>query len=56
MTTTGRTRGPRAGALVLCGVVGSLATGGCSINRFAVNKLGDALAASGKTFASDDDH
>jgi predicted anti-sigma-YlaC factor YlaD len=28
---------------------------GCSINRFAVNKLGNALAESGTTFASDDD-
>ena len=55
MTTTGRTRGPHAGALVLCGVMGSLATGGCSINRFAVNQLGNGLAESGATFASDDD-
>lgn len=28
---------------------------GCSINRLAVNKLGDALAESGTTFSSDDD-
>ena len=28
---------------------------GCSINRFAVNKLGNALAESGTTFASADD-
>lgn len=28
---------------------------GCSVRRFAVNKLGDALAGSGTTFASDDD-
>lgn len=28
---------------------------GCSIKRVAVNKLGNALAASGSTFASDDD-
>src|SRR5438552_17665610 len=28
---------------------------GCSIRRMAVNKLGDALAAGGTTFASDDD-
>jgi predicted anti-sigma-YlaC factor YlaD len=32
-----------------------LLTAGCSLNRFAVNKLGDALAASGTTFSSDDD-
>ncbi len=37
---------------VLTGVLTSAA---CSINRFAVNKLGDALAGSGTTFASDDD-
>lgn len=30
-------------------------TGGCSMRRYAVNKLGDALAQSGSTFASDDD-
>jgi len=29
--------------------------GGCSIKRLAVNKLGDALAGGGTTFASDDD-
>ncbi len=28
---------------------------GCSIRKFAINKLGDALAHSGTTFASDDD-
>src|ERR1043165_7225484 len=28
---------------------------GCSIKRMAVNKLGDALAGGGTTFASDDD-
>jgi predicted anti-sigma-YlaC factor YlaD len=28
---------------------------GCSIKRFAVNKVGDALAAGGTTFSSDDD-
>ena len=28
---------------------------GCSIRRYAVNKLGDALANSGTTFAADDD-
>src|SRR3974377_122273 len=28
---------------------------GCSIRRTAVNKLGDALASGGTTFASDDD-
>ena len=31
------------------------ATSGCSIKRLAVNKLGDALAGGGTTFAADDD-
>ena len=41
-----------------CGVVVLLAcflAAGCSIRKMAVNKLGDALAAGGTTFASDDD-
>jgi predicted anti-sigma-YlaC factor YlaD len=33
----------------------SLLTPGCSVKRMAVNKLGDALANGGTTFASDDD-
>jgi predicted anti-sigma-YlaC factor YlaD len=32
-----------------------LASSGCSPHRIAVNKIGDALAGSGTTFASDDD-
>jgi len=32
-----------------------LATSGCSFKRLAVNKLGDAFASGGTTFASDDD-
>lgn len=32
-----------------------LITSGCSIKRMAVNRLGDALAAGGKTFSSDED-
>ncbi len=32
-----------------------LAGTACSVKRFAINKLGDALANSGTTFASDDD-
>ena len=35
-------------------LVAVLATG-CSVKRFAVNRVGDALAGSGTTFASDDD-
>ena len=41
-----------------CGVVVLLLcflAAGCSIRKMAVNKLGDALAAGGTTFASDDD-
>jgi predicted anti-sigma-YlaC factor YlaD len=33
----------------------ALLMGGCSIKRFAINKLGDSLANSGTTFASDED-
>jgi predicted anti-sigma-YlaC factor YlaD len=32
-----------------------LATAGCSVNQFAINKLGDALANPGTTWAADDD-
>ncbi len=39
--------------LVLLLLIG--ATSGCSIKHLAVNKLGDALAGGGTTFASDDD-
>lgn len=40
-----------------CSLVVLLAGGmtACSVNRLAVNKLGDALASGGGTFASDDD-
>jgi predicted anti-sigma-YlaC factor YlaD len=31
------------------------ATSGCSVKKFAINKLGDSLASGGTTFASDDD-
>lgn len=39
------------GCLLLAGMTGS----GCSVRRFAMNQAADALAASGSTFASDDD-
>jgi predicted anti-sigma-YlaC factor YlaD len=39
------------GCLLLAGLTGS----GCSVRRFAMNQAADALAASGSTFASDDD-
>ena len=46
----------RTRPLLLACLVGALSTTtGCSLNRFAVNKLGDALAGSGTTFGSDDD-
>src|SRR6266542_3898505 len=45
--------GPARG-LVVAVLLGWLAPG-CSIKKMAVNKLGDALAAGGTTFASDDD-
>jgi hypothetical protein len=31
------------------------ATAGCSVKKFAINKLGDSLARSGTTYAADDD-
>jgi predicted anti-sigma-YlaC factor YlaD len=55
MRTTGRTPWPPAGTLALLAVMSSLLTAGCSLNRLAVNKLGNALAGSGTTFSSDDD-
>lgn len=44
--------GPRAllVALTLC-----IALSGCSVRNFAINSMGDALAASGSGFGSDDD-
>jgi len=33
----------------------ALAAGGCSMRRFAVNQVGDALAGGGSTFTGDDD-
>jgi predicted anti-sigma-YlaC factor YlaD len=41
--------------LLLLGLASSLLFSGCSIRRVAVNKVGDALASGGTTFASDDD-
>ena len=55
MRTTGSTSWPRANVIACFALVGASLTTGCSINRYATNKLGDALAASGTTFASDDD-
>src|SRR5512147_911217 len=42
--------------IVLVALLASILAGpGCSIKRFAVNKVGDALAGGGTTFSSDDD-
>src|SRR5215472_15525717 len=38
-------------SLLLVAILGS----GCSIKKLAINKIGDSLASSGDTFASDDD-
>src|SRR5262249_38536862 len=50
-------RGKAMTIIVRCAAVcAALAlASGCSIKRIAVNKLGNALAASGTTFESDDD-
>ena len=42
-------------ATVLCGVLLVAVTAGCSIRRFAVNRIGDALASGGATYESDED-
>ena len=48
-------RARRARSLTLLLVFFLLPTIGCSVKKFAVNKLGDSLANGGSTFASDDD-
>jgi len=53
MRTTGSTL--RRSTRLLPGALIILVTASCSVNRFAVNKLGNALAESGTTFAADDD-
>jgi len=50
----GGLRGPCL-RLGLCAALLAAATSGCSIRRFAINQLGNALAQSGTTFAADDD-
>lgn len=44
-----------SGTLLLLALSGSLLMAGCSVRKFAVNKLGDSLANGGATYASDDD-
>lgn len=39
----------------LFALVGLLMASGCSVKKFAINKIGDSLANSGATFASDND-
>lgn len=39
----------------ITGLLIAAACSGCSVKRFAINKLGDSLANSGTTYASDDD-
>ena len=42
--------------LLWCALLGTaVITAGCSVKRIAVNKVGDALAGGGATYASDDD-
>src|SRR5437762_6679544 len=45
---------PGLRGVVFAAFLSAVATG-CSVRRMAVNKLGDALAAGGTTFAADDD-
>jgi len=40
---------------ILVALIGGLLLSGCSIRKFAIRKLGDALSESGATYASDDD-
>lgn len=42
-------------ALSLAAALSLALTSGCSVKRYAINQLGNALAGSGTTFASDDD-
>jgi len=45
----------RIAGTMIAGALFSLLAGGCSVKKLAVNKVGDALAGGGTTFASDDD-
>src|SRR5215470_11368877 len=53
--SNGRRTASREVGLMLLAVLAGAACGGCSIKKFAINKLGDSLANSGTTFASDND-
>jgi predicted anti-sigma-YlaC factor YlaD len=53
---TPRREGPPQVGLLLAGLLALAVLGsGCSLRRLALNQLGNALAQSGTTFASDDD-
>ncbi len=54
MALTNSTPHPMTGGLAAAAGL-ALALSGCSIERLAIRRLGDALAGSGTTFASDDD-
>jgi len=45
----------KAAALPAAMILAAASGSGCSIKKFAVNKLGDAIAGAGATYASDDD-
>ena len=45
---------PTTFAPALC-LLAIAATAGCSVKKFAIDKLGDSLANSGTTYAADDD-
>jgi len=46
---------PRRPLATLFTIAAAALLAGCSIQTFAINKLGDALSESGTTFAADDD-
>jgi len=54
MSARADTQFGRERRILLAGAISVLATS-CSVNRFAINKLGDALSGNSTTFASDDD-
>jgi predicted anti-sigma-YlaC factor YlaD len=50
-----RVRARRAMAACLAAATLAVTSGGCSVRKFAVRKLGDALAGAGGTYATDND-
>ncbi len=51
----GGTRLDRAGVCALILALALIAASGCSVRKMAINRIADALAAGGGSFASDDD-